>query len=77
MTLRMLFIIFFDKIDSCYEITFPEKIIDPMFKRKPWMTKALMVFRKNKAKMFNKKLRKPSLTTINKFKKYNKCTPVL
>ena len=26
---------------------------------------------KNKAKLFNKKLRKPRLTTINKFKEYN------
>ena len=45
-----------------------------MFKRKPfnpWMTEALIVSRKNKAKLFNKKLRKPSLITINKFKEYN------
>ena len=43
-----------------------------MFKRKPfnpWMTEALIVSRKNKAKLFNKKLRKPSLKTINKLEK--------
>ena len=65
---------FFDKIDNYFEISFPEKTINTMFKRKPfnpWMTEALIVSRKNKAKLFNKKLRKPNLITINKFKEYN------
>ena len=74
MTPRVLSIVFFDKIDNYFEISFPEKNISTMFKRKPFnplMTEALIVSRKNKAKLLNKKLRKPSLITSNKFKEYN------
>ena len=67
-------IIFFESIDNCFECSFPEKNVNPSRKNRPfnpWMSKALIIMRKRKAKLFNKKLRKPCQETKSRFKKYN------
>jgi len=51
----------FESIDNCFECSFPEKNVNHSRKNRPfnpWMSKALIISRKHKAKLFNKKLRK-------------------
>ena len=65
---------FFESIDNCFECSFPEKNVNPSRKNRPfnpWMSKALIISRKHKAKLFNKKLRKPCQETKSRFKEYN------
>jgi hypothetical protein len=65
---------FFEYVNNCYEISFPEKLINPSNKNKinsPWMTQGLLESRKHKQKLFSKKLRKPSPINIQQFKEYN------
>ena len=38
----------------------------------PWMSEALLVSRKNKEKLFSKKVKKPNVSNIIRFKDYNK-----
>ena len=65
---------FFDSIDNCFEYSFPEKNVNPSRKNRPfnpWMSETLIISRKRKAKLFNKKFRKPCQETKSRFKEYN------
>ena len=67
------FIAFETHIDNCFEKSFPivkskgEKDTKPI---EPWMTKALLVSRKNKSKLAAKKIKNPSESNIANFKRY-------
>jgi len=65
---------FFETINHYYDSSFPEKIIKASNKNKPlnpWMSQALLVSRKQKEKLFTKKIRKPCPENVSKFKEYN------
>ena len=65
---------FFESIDNCFESSFPEKNVNSSRKNRPfnpWMSEALIISRKRKAKLFNKKLRKPCQETKSRFKEFN------
>jgi hypothetical protein len=66
---------FFNTINSCFDLAFPEKVVNQSKNKKPlnpWMSEALLVSRKNKEKLFSKKVKKPNVSNIIKFKDYNK-----
>ena len=59
---------------NAYELAFPLRLIKSAkkgLKREPWMTQGLLISIRNKKKLFNKKLNKPSDQTTTKYKIYN------
>ena len=66
---------FFNTVDKYFEDCYPEKNV-PVYKKSkqgaPWMTKALLVSRKNKQKLYKKKLKNSSPQNILNFKEYNR-----
>lgn len=66
---------FDSKIKDCYEECFPfttVKITDKQKQSEPWITKAILISRKNKNKLAAKKVNKPSVENTTKFKEFNK-----
>ena len=66
---------FFNTVDKCFEDSYPEKIVHIHKKSKkgaPWMTKGLLVSRKNKQKLYKKKLKNSTPQNILNFKEYNR-----
>ena len=67
---------FFSFISDSFEKCFPEKFVTQRNQRNksfnsPWMTTGLLESRKNKQKLFSKKMRKPCPENIQRFKDYN------
>ena len=65
---------FFERIDDCGDMAFPE--VQVRINRKtsplnPWMTPGLLLSRKRKEKLAIKKLKSPSQTNIDNFRIYN------
>ena len=66
---------FFNIIDSCVDLAFPEvttKTSNKYTPINPWMSGGLLTSRKQKEKLASKKLRKPSETNTSAFKTYNR-----
>ena len=66
---------FFEKINSARDLAFPEirvksKLIK--FKHNPWMSQGLKISKKQKDRLFAKKVKGPSEYNINSYKRFNK-----
>ena len=65
---------FFEIINESRDICFPMTKIDQKpkkLKHSPWMSSGLKISQKRKAKLFNKKVKKPTLQNTELFKTYN------
>ena len=65
---------FFELYSTATSLAFPKVTVKPkamQFAPSPWMTAGLLKSCKSKQKLFNKKISKPTLINISKFKDYN------
>ena len=63
---------FYSKINATAEISFPLKLVKntKKFNKFPWMTPGLIISKKTKSKLLNKKVKIPTVENISKFKEY-------
>lgn len=65
--------IFIHQYKEAFEISFPVRAVahsSKSIKREPWMSTGLLTSSRNKRKLFNKKMNKPTEVNTNKYKMY-------